>query len=152
MTTLPVRLYPDKILRQPTELITDFTGMEALSQAMVETMHGYKGVGLAAPQIGLSIQLAILNLENKNKILVVANPVILCYTKEKDIQPEGCLSSPGITVNMERFLGIDIECQFLTGEVVQLRLTDYDARIAQHELDHLQGKCIADKISKLGML
>jgi len=149
MSVRPVRLYTDKILYKPTELVTDFTGIGDLAGDMVETMLSYHGVGLAAPQIGVNKNLAVLYLENKTKIIVVANIIIKGYTKETGILSEGCLSCPGVSVGVKRYLGVDIEAYNLSGEKVEYRLTEYDARILQHEADHLSGKMIINNLIKL---
>lgn len=149
MSVKPVRLYIDPILSKPCELITDFTGIGDVAADMVETMLEYHGVGLAAPQIGVNKNLAALYLENKTKIILVANIKIIGYTKETEIRNEGCLSCPGVAIAVKRYLGIDIEAQDLNGDKINLRLTDYDARILQHEYDHLQGKLIVNNLIKL---
>src|SRR5271169_929615 len=98
MNVLPVRLFTDKILHQPCLPITDFTGLDNIVESMISTMFEFRGVGLAAPQVGLPLNLAVMHLENKTKIIVVVNPKILCYTKETEIQLEGCLSCPGVSI------------------------------------------------------
>jgi len=90
-----------------------------------------------------------LYLEDKTKILVVANIIITGYTKETDDLVEGCLSCPGVNVKMRRAKGVRIECQRLSGEKVNLEFTGYDARIVQHEADHLNGKLIINNLMKL---
>ena len=112
-------------------------------------MLSYRGIGLAANQIGVNKNLAVLYLENKTKIIVVANLKLICYTKETDIQLEGCLLCPGVSIPIKRYLGVEIEAQNLLGEKVQYRFTDYDARIAQHEIAHLNGIMIVDNLIKL---
>ncbi|CAN5951428.1 unnamed protein product, partial [Sphagnum jensenii] len=139
MAILPVRLYDDPILSKICTPVTDFSNLQELTYDMVETMNSYVGIGLAANQIGIDKSMAVLYLENKSKLLFILNPKIIGYTKESDIQLESCLSAPGISVNMKRYLGIDVECNDLEGNVVQYRFTDFDARIAQHEIDHLNG-------------
>jgi peptide deformylase len=146
---LPIRLYTDKILKQPCDLITDFTGLDKLAGDMIETMLAYKGIGLAANQVGVNKNLAALYLEDKTKIIMVANIIIKGYTKETDVQNEGCLSCPGVSIPIKRHLGIDIEAQRLNGEKINLRFEGFDARILQHEYWHLQGSTIADEIMKL---
>lgn len=149
MPIMPVRLFTDKILGQSCLLVTDFTGLDKIAENMIETMLAYKGIGLAANQVGLGLNLAVLNLEEKSKIIVLANIIIKCYTKETDIQNEGCLSCPGISVPVKRYLGVDIEAQNLLGEKVEYRFTEYDARILQHEVDHLNGILITHGLIKL---
>jgi peptide deformylase len=149
MSLLPVRLYTDKILHQSCEPVINFVGLDALAQDMIETMFAYKGVGLAAPQIGLGSQLAVLNIENKSKLIALANIKIICYNKEMDLQQEGCLSCPGVSVPVKRYLGVEIEAQNLLGEKVNYKFDGYDARILQHEYDHLQGRLITQGLIKI---
>lgn len=147
---LSVRLYTDPILSQVCKPIDNFNdpALEQLVQEMIAAMQAYNGVGLAAPQIGESKQLAILHVENRTKILVIANPVIIRQSKERDKKIEGCLSCPGISLPIKRLKGVEVEVQNLMGEKVQYRFTDYDARIFLHEFDHLCGKTIAHKSLK----
>jgi peptide deformylase len=150
---LSVRLFTEKVLHQPTELVTNFNSEELfkLSQDMIETMFAYKGIGLAAPQVAVNKNLAILHLEDKSKILVVANITNICYNKEAgtDIQLEGCLSCPGVSIPVKRYLEVEIDAQNLMGEKVSYKFTDYDARILQHEADHLAGILITKGLMKL---
>jgi peptide deformylase len=145
----PVRLYIEPILNKKVDLVTDFTGLDNIAGDMIETMLAYKGIGLAANQIGLNKNLAALYIENKSKILVVANLIITGYSKEVDTLTEGCLSCPGTNVNVPRYLGVRVECQRLNGEKVNLEFTGFDARIVQHEADHLNGKLIISHLMKL---
>jgi peptide deformylase len=149
MSVKPVRLFIDPILHKPCELVTDFTGLDNLAGDMIETMLSYRGVGLSANQIGVNKNFAALYLEDKTKIIVVANLKIKGYTKETEILNEGCLSCPGVSIPMKRCLGIEIEAQRLSGEIINLRFEGFDARILQHEADHLQGKLIINNLIKL---
>ena len=149
MSVQPVRLYIEPVLNKPVDLITDFTGLDNIASDMIETMLAYHGVGLAANQIGLNKNLAALYIEDKTKILVVANIIITGYTKETDVLSEGCLSCPGVTVPVKRALGVRIQAQKINGEKINLEFTGYDARIVQHEADHLNGKLIINNLMKL---
>lgn len=149
MSIQPVRLFIDPILHKPVDLITDFTGLDNIAGDMIETMLEYRGIGLSANQIGLNKNLAVLYLENKTKIILVANIKIIRYNKETDVMKEGCLSCPGVSVPIYRYLGVEIEAQRLSGEKINLTLEGFDARILQHELDHLNGKLIINNLIKL---
>lgn len=149
MSVKPVRLYIEPVLNKPVELVTDFTELDNIAGDMIETMLAYKGIGLAANQIGLNKNLAALYIENKSKILVVANLIITGYTKETDVLTEGCLSCPGVDVNMKRAVGVKVECQKLNGETINLEFMGFDARIVQHEVDHLNGKLIINNLMQL---
>ncbi len=149
MSVKPVRLYIDPILHKPVDLITDFTGLDNLAEDMIQTMLSYRGVGLSANQIGVNKNLAALYLEDKSKIILVANIKIMGYTKETEILQEGCLSCPGVSVVIRRALGVQVEAQRLSGEVVNLKFEGFDARILQHEFDHLQGRLIINNFVKI---
>jgi len=147
---LPIRLFTDQIISKVCQPVTDFNDpkLETLVQEMVETCMANRGVGLAAPQVGEDKQLAILHVENRTKIMTIINPKIIAHTKEKEKLDEGCLSAPGVTIPMKRYKGVEVEFYNLLGEKIQARFTDYDCRIFLHEFDHLQGKCIANTLTK----
>jgi peptide deformylase len=152
MSVLSVRLFTDKVLHKPTELITNFNSEELfkLSQDMIETMFALKGIGLAAPQVGLAKQLFVANIEDKSRIIMVANPKVLCYNKEVGTEEyEGCLSAPNISVKIKRPTWVEFEYQKLNGEKDKMRLENFDARVFFHEADHIFGRMITDSIYKL---
>jgi peptide deformylase len=150
VSILPVRLFIDPILHQPCQPVTDFSNLQELAESMLLTMYANKGIGLSANQVGVSKQFFVANIEDKSRIIMVANPKILCYNKEiQDIQVEGCLSAPGISINMQRPTWVEFEYQKLNGEKDKMRLERFDARIFWHEFSHLQGKMITDSIGKL---
>lgn len=148
---LPIRLFVDPILHKPCEFVTVFDEqLQELVQDMIETMHKNNGIGLAAPQIGISKQLIVMNLENKTKLLGLANARIIRYSKDdKDIQVEGCLSSPSISVNVKRYKVVEVEGNLLNGEKVQFRFDGFDSRIVQHEINHCLGKLIVDDVKNI---
>ncbi len=84
------------------------------------------------------------HVENRSRILVLVNPVLKLISKEKEKQSEGCLSCPGLTVKVKRPKKVVIDAQLLTGEEVTLQFTDFDAKIACHELAHLWGNILSD--------
>lgn len=147
----PIRLFTDKVLHTSCQQITEFDEqLQELAQDMIETMHCNRGIGLAAPQIGVSKQLILMNLEDKTKLLGLVNPKIILYSKDdRDTQVEGCLSAPGISVKVKRYKIVEVEGQTLTGEKVQFRFDGFDARIVQHEIGHLQGRLICDDIKNI---
>lgn len=153
---LPIRYYGDPILRlkaKPVEKITP--EIIQLTQDMIETMIFNNGVGLAAPQIGLSIRLYVCRDEIKNfegdytlgEPKVMVNPVLSNPSLETTIQVEGCLSIPGLHLDVERPKKIHIRYQNLRGEIVEEELTNYFARVNMHENDHLNGTLHIDRTS-----
>lgn len=149
MSILPVRLYIDPVLHRICEPITNFSNLQELAESMLSTMFENHGIGLSANQVGIPKQFFIANVVDKSQIIVVANPVIICYNKEWSEELEGCLSAPNISVKMKRPTWVEFEYQKLNGEKDKMRLEGFDSRIFFHEYMHLQGAMITDQIGKL---
>ena len=142
METLKIRTIPDGILRKECVKIRDITLKEKrLFEAMVNTMVANKGIGLAAPQVGIDKQLIVVKIELL--IFKLANPVII-NCKSADVLEEGCLSIPGERVNIERPYEILVHALNDKNEEVEVKAKALLARVLQHEIDHLYGKLIVD--------
>jgi len=126
---------------QPVKEIT--TDMKRLIFDMFQTMRVKDGVGLAAPQIGKSLRIIVVNAGYD---ICIINPKIIKTSKEKEVQIEGCLSLPEIYVPVERYKEIEVEGLNEKGEKIKLKAKDLFARIIQHETDHLDGILIVDKV------
>jgi peptide deformylase len=149
---LKIVKYGDEILKSRAEDINDIDEEIArLVELMKVVMAENNGIGLAAPQIGRSIRLAIADRslgERPDDIMVLINPDILEYSgKESD--SEGCLSVPGITVPVERKKTILLKSYDLEGKEIEAEYSDFFARVLQHEVDHLNGFLILDRVSPL---
>lgn len=151
---LPVRLYIEAILNTPCKPVMDFNDpeLETLVQNMIETCIAYNGVGLAAPQIGIDKQIAVLHLENRTKIMVVVNPKVTEYSKKKNVQAEGCLSCPGLTVHMKRPESVVAEVNLPNGQLAKYKFDGFDARIFWHEWAHLRGQTIANTLKNYALV
>lgn len=147
MALLKVRHYPDPILKKKATPLTEFGPKEQkLFDDMIDTMHVEDGVGLAAPQIGISKQILIACPSVKEgEEFVIVNPVIL-ESSGREMGPEGCLSLPGITGEISRFKKIKLRFQDRFGKVIEGELKDFFARIIQHEMDHLNGILLIDRL------
>ena len=148
---LPVLKYGDPVLRKPVQDIDDFTSLPELVEQMFNTMYEERGLGLAANQVGLSINLLVLDLsdvesEINYKPLVFINSKII-RTQGKVILEEGCLSVPDIRAEIERPETITLKYQDLNQNFHEDTFTDLVSRVIQHELDHLQGKLFIDYLS-----
>jgi peptide deformylase len=149
---------PEAVLRRKAHKVTDFDkDFQQLVDDMVETMREAPGVGLAAPQLGVSQQLIVVeyNVDNiddenaKKKLFVVANPVILQKSEETENGVEGCLSIPGLVGDVERFSQITIKGQNRRGQPVKIKANGWLARIFQHEIDHVEGILFTDRATKI---
>ncbi len=152
MSILPIRLYPDPVLRVRCREVEEFDpALDRWVADMVETMYAAPGIGLAAPQVGLDRRLAVVDLsvgESLEALLVLINPCIVEH-EGAEVDVEGCLSLPGITEKVERPTRIVVEAVHKTGEPFSVEAEDWLARAICHELDHLDGVLFTDRLSGL---
>ena len=141
---LKIRIYGDPCLRKKSEILKEVGPSERmLIAAMLDTMYESKGVGLAAPQVGINQQIFVADVGDGP--VVVVNPKIL--KKSGAIkQEEGCLSIPGITVDVKRPGKIVVQYLDENSRLVERELNNILARVFQHESDHLNGKLIIDYV------
>ncbi len=144
MAILPIITGADTpVLRTKTKEVSKVTkDIVKLLKDMVETTKAVDGLGLAAPQINQSLRLCICKLGGKFVELI--NPVITWRSEETDIAEEGCLSLPGLWKDVRRPVGIVVKFLDTKGKQQERKLSAIDARVVQHEYDHLEGVLIVD--------
>jgi len=151
-STLQICRFGDPVLQTPAARILQIDGtLQQLVDAMKETMYRAPGVGLAAPQIGRSLSLATVDAtigEGPGEFFVLINPEIL-ETEGAETDDEGCLSLPGFTMPVRRHRRIVVRTLDLEGREAVREFTGFLARVVQHEVDHLQGRLILDRVSSL---
>jgi len=142
-----IRTFGDPVLKQQTKPVTAFDShLEKLVHVMMDMMEREEGVGLAANQIGvLSRVMVWRHPENEDERYAFINPCIVERSEACCTASEGCLSVPESTMEVTRAEEVVVEAQDLKGEPLQVRLTGMLARIAQHEIDHLDGILIVDR-------
>lgn len=130
-------------LRKKSRPVSAITPTEKnLFDKMKRLMLEEKGIGLAAPQMGVSKQMIVVN--TKNGVIELANPRIINRQEKKCQAPEGCLSLPGITVKVNRFEVITVAAMDINGKQIEFKAESLFARVIQHEIDHLDGRLIID--------
>ncbi len=156
MTVREIVTLPQAILRHKAHKVTDFgPDLQSLADDMVETMRLAPGVGLAAPQVGQSLRLIVVeygdeeNEELPRKLYVMANPEITRATNETIVGTEGCLSIPGVQGDVERFAAVTVKGLNRHGRPMTVKAHGWLARIFQHEIDHLDGILFVDRAQKL---
>ena len=112
---------------------------------MAQLMHDARGVGLAATQVGVLQRLFVFQLADDDDVTTIVNPEITKRSRSTEIADEGCLSLQGVLVPVERALEVTIEGQDVTGAPLELELEEIDARVVQHELDHLDGVLMLER-------
>lgn len=148
---LKVVKIPNPILNKKTALVKSFDqGLADLVSEMIETCRHANGIGLAAPQIGKSIRVCIINLEHLGlPPFALVNPKIVKRTWKKIVMEEGCLSIPGVFGTVKRPVKVTVEAQNLKGEKNNFVADGLLSRVIQHEIDHLDGILFTSKIIKL---
>ncbi len=154
MALLEIVHFPAPVLRKKTRLVTDFDAkLKSLISDMAETMYEAPGVGLAANQIGLSLRLAVIDVdwkeeEGQKNLRVFINPTLIEKSDPISFE-EGCLSLPGLTAQTQRFNKVTVQYQDLKGTKKTLQAEGLLAVALQHETDHLDGKLYIDRLSSL---
>lgn len=147
MSILKVLTYPNPILKKKAEPVASIGPAEKrLIRDLIETMYTDDGVGLAAPQVGISKRIFVSSPNGKpGEEMVFVNPKIL-ESSGIQIGPEGCLSLPGISGQVQRAKKIKYETMAEDGSLITAEASDFLARVIQHELDHLDGKLLIDRV------
>jgi peptide deformylase len=155
-TDLRVLKYPHPSLRKPNQEITEEElksgSINQLSKEMFLVMYATKGVGLAAPQVGINKKLMVYNESGDSKKwlseVTLVNPKIVDSSDGTDVEIEGCLSFPGMNGNVERKKWIKVEAMNLKGKKIKKKFVGWEARIFQHEYDHLDGIVYPDRMTE----
>jgi len=142
-----IRVIGDPVLREHAHEVTQFDrSLRKLAKRMIRTMHDAPGVGLAAPQVGVLQRMLVYDVDDDPRILV--NPVLDEFSVETDEYDEGCLSVPGVTMPVERPVSVRVRGLDEYGEPVDFLADGFEARVIQHEKDHLDGVLIVDRTSR----
>jgi len=148
----PIVKYGEPILERPAKLITQFDAeLEELAEDMFSTMYAAQGIGLAAPQIGRSIRIAVVDVtsgKNPEAKIILVNPEVIHGEGEKR-EEEGCLSIPGFRGYVVRPQFVTVKAQDVKGEAFEIRGEDLLARAFCHEIDHLNGILFLQHLSML---
>jgi peptide deformylase len=153
MSIQKIYQYPESVLRKETEKVATFdNNLASLVEDMAETMYDAPGIGLAAPQIGKSIKLIVVDTsedkEGEREYMPLINPEIITH-EGSQVDEEGCLSVPELTANVKRYLKVTVAYQDLQGQPQELSTEDRFAVVLQHEIDHLNGILFIDHLSPL---
>jgi peptide deformylase len=155
-TDLRIVKYPHPSLRRENAEITEEElkdgSISKLAKEMLLVMYAAEGIGLAAPQVGVNKRLMVYNESGDKKRwldeVIMINPVITEYSEAKDVETEGCLSFPDMNGDVERPKWIKVEALKLNGKKMKKKFTGWEARIFQHEYDHLEGTVYIDRLTE----
>jgi peptide deformylase len=141
-----IRQYPDPVLRMQSREVIEFDGdLRRLVERMTQLMHDAHGVGLAGTQVGTLQRVFVFQPRPDDELRALVNAKIVERSDETESDNEGCLSLQGVSVPVERSVRVTVEAKDEQGADVRLELEEHAARVAQHELDHLEGVLILDR-------
>ncbi|HVM70279.1 MAG TPA: peptide deformylase [Anaerolineales bacterium] len=157
MTIRTIVALPDPVLRRKARPVTRFDAdLQTLVDDMIDTMREAPGVGLAAPQVGVSERVIVVEYvedeeaeDAPKKLYVMVNPEIKKFSEEKEMGIEGCLSVPGWQGEVERALEVTVKGQTRRGQPMKVKAKGWMARIFQHEIDHLNGVVFTDLATRV---
>jgi len=143
-----VRQYPDPVLKNPAVPVGESDDeLRALTARMTDIMRASHGVGLAAPQIGVSRRVLVYGMRDDDEVHVLVNPELVERSEETEVENEGCLSLLGgeLSIPVERHVRVRVSATDAAGEPVDYEAEGLEARVIQHEIDHLDGVLIVDR-------
>jgi peptide deformylase len=141
---LELRLFPDAILRNNAKPVRTFDqALQSFADQMFAFMKANRGIGIAAPQVGVLYRVIAVDVEDVDKLLV--NPEILSSSSDSQTEIEGCLSLPEQWFDVDRFFKVEVRAWSPEGRVLYFEVNGLSARVLQHEIDHLNGLLICDK-------
>jgi len=144
-----VRKFGDPVLRATALAVDRFdAGLKTEVERMGELMHDALGVGLAATQLGVLHRVLVYRAYADDPVTALVNPVLEWTSEELETAEEGCLSLPGVHVEVERPMRVRVRAQDETGQPREVEAEGLEARVIQHEIDHLDGVLILDRVSR----
>lgn len=147
MTVREILIFPDSRLREKAAHVTEFNEeLEVLTQDMAETMYAFKGIGLAANQVGIHQRVIVMDTQDGEDFHILINPEIVSTAKDSHMVKEGCLSFPGFFENVSRHMWVRVKAQDVTGDEVLRDFSGLNAQCVQHEIEHLDGVVLVDNI------
>jgi peptide deformylase len=153
MAKRPIILLPDPVLRRVSDPVSTVDDeVRQLADDMLETMYAAPGLGLAAPQVGVSRRVVVIDVSEKDDVktpFIMINPVIVHRSEELNVHEEGCLSIPDVRVDIERPAEVVVKFLDRAGRPQEIKAAELFATCVQHEIDHLDGRMLIDYMSRL---
>ena len=151
MTIIPIRIYPDSVLRQKSKRVRGIDGsVQRLIANMLETMHSAGGVGLAAPQVGTLLRVVVIGIPGEEDIALI-NPEVVRRAGERLVD-EGCLSIPGYIGQVKRAESVTAKGRDRKGKEIRIKADELLAQALEHEIDHLNGVLYIDYLESMAQL
>ncbi len=153
MAVMPVIKMDNPLLHRKAKKVSKIDGsIQKLIDDMVETMHDTGGVGLAAPQVGVPLQVVVIQVHDEEDVITLINPEIVKTSEESEMMPEGCLSLPGYRGEVKRFTSVTVKARDRQGKLTRIKGEELLSQVLQHEIDHINGIVYVDHLESMDKL
>jgi peptide deformylase len=153
MAIMPVIKMDNPVLHRKAKKVRKIDGsIQKLIDDMIDTMHDIEGVGLAAPQVGVPLQVVVIQMPEEEDVITLINPEIVKTSEESEEMTEGCLSLPGYKGDVKRFTSITVKARDREGKLIRIKGEGLMAQALQHEVDHINGIVFVDHLESMDKL
>jgi len=153
MAIMPVIKMDNPVLHQKAKRVRKIDdSVQKLIDNMIETMHDIEGIGLAAPQVGVPLQVIVIQLPDEEDAITLINPEIVKISEETEMMTEGCLSLPGYNGEVKRSTSITVKARDRQGKTIRIKGEGLLAQVLQHETDHIKGIVFVDHLESIDEL
>jgi len=153
MAIMPVIKMDNPVLHQKAKRVRKVDdSIQKLIDNMIETMHDIEGVGLAAPQVGVPLQVVVIQLPDEEDVITLINPEVVKISEETEMMMEGCLSLPGYNGDVKRSTSITVKARDRQGKPIRIKGAGLLAQVLQHETDHINGIVFVDHLESIDEL
>ncbi len=153
MAIMPVIKMDNPVLHRKAKKVSKIDGsVQKLVDDMIDTMHDVEGVGLAAPQVGVPLQVVVIQMPDEEDVITLINPEIVKTSEESEAMTEGCLSLPGYRGEVKRFTSVTVKARDREGKPIRIKGEGLMAQALQHEVDHINGVVFVDHLESMDKL
>ena len=153
MAIMPIIKMDNPVLHQKAKRVRKMDdSMQKLIDNMIDTLHDIEGLGLAAPQVGVPLQVVIIQLPDEEEVITLINPEVVKISEETETMVEGCLSLPGYNADVKRSTSITVKARDRQGKPIRIKGEGLLAQVLQHETDHINGIVFVDHLKSMDEL
>jgi len=153
MAIMPVIKMDNPVLHRKAKKVKKIDdSIQKLIDDMVDTMHEIEGVGLAAPQVGVPLQVVVIQMPGEEEVITLINPEVVKISEETEMMMEGCLSLPGYNADVKRSTSITVKARDRQGKPIRIKGEGLMAQALQHEVDHINGIVFVDHLEGMDKL
>jgi len=153
MAIMPVIKMDNPLLHRKAKRVRKVDdSIQKLIDNMIETMHDIEGVGLAAPQVGVPLQVVVIQLPDEEDVITLINPEVVKISEETEMMMEGCLSLPGYNGDVKRSTSVTVKARDRQGKPIRIKGEGLMAQVLQHETDHINGIVFVDHLESMDEL